>query len=656
MRAFEFLKKLSILRSFRLKLITSFLLLIIPIIILGFASYYTATSSIKKIATTSSIQTIKQVNEYIGLLLENIDAISMQIFTNENIQGFLSNEFNKSEAEESRIRSNIQAQISDFVINSKYISDIVILGKGNRSISSYGSYSMYDFSIQSIKHSNIYKKTIEANGKMTWFGMHPELDIQSPDKNSVRFSISASRTIKSADGKEMLGILIIDLKYSVVKELLNQINFGEKNEIYLISPDGRAISNEKAQKDIIYNNIEKEKLFGDNKNFENDSGAFNIEYKNSEYLCIYNKLGSTGYMIIGLQPINELYALAQEIAYITVIIGLLVIAFTIFLGMLISSAISKPISIVSKRLLKIAETDGIEVKEKLEINSIDEIGELVASFNKIQEKQREHINIIKEKSLELQEKNTQVMESIDYAKMLQVSMLPDNGARWDFIDNEYFVIWKPRDVVGGDFYWFKSFKDSCLIAIIDCTGHGVPGALMTMTVNALLNKIAEDASDDPSLILEKLDASLKNVFHQEKSDFKVDDGADAGICLIKPKTNEVIFSGARISLFCCENGNIEEYKGLRRSLGCKKGNGGFVNSTIKLNENSIFYLSTDGLFDQNKEGQNLRFGKNGFKELITRLYDQPMDIQKMNFEKIIEEYMGKDPQRDDITVMGFKVK
>lgn len=263
---------------------------------------------------------------------------------------------------------------------------------------------------------------------------------------------------------------------------------------------------------------------------------------------------------------------------------------------------------------------------------------------------------ISERTKELMEKNGLLMDSIDYARRIQESVLPD-GDKLNEIFTEHFLLWKPRDTVGGDFYWIKKFDDNdYLIAVGDCTGHGVPGALMTMVSVSILNQITDDQNKShPSLILNKLNQLIREILNKDNGNVLVDDGLDIGLCYVKGK-EQLTFAGAKCSLYMKNEKQLEEIKGDRKGIGYRrtKIDYAFTDVFIQIGPDDIFYLTTDGYIDQNGGPKDHSFGKQRFKEIIESSYSMPFSAQEEEFFQQLQTYMGEEKQRDDITVLAFK--
>ena len=261
------------------------------------------------------------------------------------------------------------------------------------------------------------------------------------------------------------------------------------------------------------------------------------------------------------------------------------------------------------------------------------------------------------RTLELQESNQKVLDSIEYAKRLQESILPLKETM-EKVFKDHFVIWRPRDLVGGDFYWLKEIDDVVIFAIGDCTGHGVPGALMTMTVNAILHHVVTaENRDDPCIILKELHKCLKETLNKTSDIHAMDDGLDIALFCIK---NNVIlrYIGANIDLYIKNSRGIRAIKAQTRGVGYSyiKIKESLQYEELIIEEGDIFIVGTDGILHQNGGSKNYPFGKRRFSNVLQECRGMDLNRMKEELETILEAYMGSEQQRDDIAVTAFKIK
>jgi len=263
--------------------------------------------------------------------------------------------------------------------------------------------------------------------------------------------------------------------------------------------------------------------------------------------------------------------------------------------------------------------------------------------------------------LDLQNKN--ITASIRYAMTIQQAMLPDFSIIRDIFDT--FIIYRPKDIVSGDFYWFSyidgSARDKIMVAVVDCTGHGVPGAFMSMIGNRLLNEIVHEKKIiNPCDVLENLNIEIRKALRQEETDNN--DGMDLSLCLFE-KINgslSMTFSGARRNIYVVRynNGELLSLKGEKKSIGGfgeNKDHVTFSNHKVILSKNDLVYMFTDGIIDQNN-AERIRYGSKRFESIISNIYKLTPEEQKKFLEDDLLSYMNGEEQRDDITILGIKVK
>ncbi|MGE5705029.1 MAG: SpoIIE family protein phosphatase, partial [Clostridia bacterium] len=256
---------------------------------------------------------------------------------------------------------------------------------------------------------------------------------------------------------------------------------------------------------------------------------------------------------------------------------------------------------------------------------------------------------------ELSERNQEMLDSMNYARLIQQSVLPKSEEMENAL-LEPFVIWRPRDVVGGDFYWVKQQGERTLVAVGDCTGHGVPGAFMTMLAVSSLNRIVETVEDkSPAGILEELHRLLKEMLHQGDEDSVTDDGLSISLCMIEP-SGDVVFAGASCLLYRLDGEGVQSWKGERHGIGYRRTptNYRYTNHLLPAGDARI-YLLTDGFVDQNGGEHDYSFGKKRYEELLRSIRDLTPAEQRKKMIDSLETYMHGERQRDDITVLSFRI-
>lgn len=258
----------------------------------------------------------------------------------------------------------------------------------------------------------------------------------------------------------------------------------------------------------------------------------------------------------------------------------------------------------------------------------------------------------------IEEINTNITESIHYAKLIQETILPLPEHLESFF-KEYFILFKPRDIVSGDFYFFEKIEKYGIIGAVDCTGHGIPGAFMSLIANQILQEIINKGIYSPENILYHLNNGIKQALKQKETSNR--DGMDIGICLVDKQKREVHFAGAKSSLIYFENDVLHIIKSNNFSIGGeqRESHKFFEKQTIYLKPdvNYSFYMFSDGFHDQFGGNQGKKFGKKRFRELLTQVKNQPFIAQKITLENTLLDWIGNynEMQIDDILVLGFKI-
>ena len=286
--------------------------------------------------------------------------------------------------------------------------------------------------------------------------------------------------------------------------------------------------------------------------------------------------------------------------------------------------------------------------------------EIITQNEELQQKQEEigaQRDFIASQNEELSKQNQLVKQSIKSARTIQDATLPLNE-RLKAAFSDFSVLYKPKDVVSGDFYWLHKFEDEVMIVVADCTGHGVPGAFMSLIGSFILNDIIRTKNiTDPAHILNILHKQVRFSLKQEITDNN--NGMDATVCKIKTMSEgkfQLTFSGAKHTMYYVNSkkDQLQFIKGTRKSIGGIQNESiDFENHTVELEKDSIIYLCTDGYIDQNNFKRK-KFGEARFQELLLKNSSLCLSQQKQILESVIMDFMKKTHQRDDITVLALK--
>lgn len=265
--------------------------------------------------------------------------------------------------------------------------------------------------------------------------------------------------------------------------------------------------------------------------------------------------------------------------------------------------------------------------------------------------------IVGEKSKILEEKNKDITDSIKYAKRIQEAILPPEKV-WQRILPNSFVLYKPKDILSGDFYWIEETADNIFAAAVDCTGHGVPGALMSVVGFNLLNKaVLEKGLTKPAQILDEVNKWLTVSLRQTFDESSVRDGMDIAFCTINKINNTMQFAGAFNPVYIFNENGFKEIKGDKFPVGIfmEDQMHDFTNHEITLQKGDSIYLFSDGFADQFGGPNGKKFKYNQFQKLLSSIQNENITAQKIILAETIESWKGSMEQVDDILVVGIKI-
>ena len=340
--------------------------------------------------------------------------------------------------------------------------------------------------------------------------------------------------------------------------------------------------------------------------------------------------------------------------------------------LLLTIVIYRKTKVITLPIIKLVEnvdriTNG-DLRERAGVSGNNEITRLSEKFNmmisqlesyyyELEEKVKERTLRIEKQKEEIEEQKKHIMDSIYYARRIQNAILPS----FTLIEaniKDYFILYMPKDIVSGDFYWMIEADGLFMVAAVDCTGHGVPGAFMSIVgYNQLNNAVNVKKARTAGEVLDELNQGVITTLNEGKSDASIKDGMDLALCVFDFAARKVQFAGANNPLVIIRDSQVIKYKGDRFPIGAFEGSNPqhFRNNEIDLLEGDCLYLSSDGYADQFGGPDNKKFMFRKFEELLLEINSQPMDVQKDLLHKSLYEWMGVNDQVDDILVIGIKV-
>lgn len=340
---------------------------------------------------------------------------------------------------------------------------------------------------------------------------------------------------------------------------------------------------------------------------------------------------------------EDLDLLVSRYTILTLLIVVLAnaIAGTIYLTT-IKRQVVEPLSKILDASEKIASHD---LDFTVDIKSNDEMGDIAVVIN----------TAVVPSLIELRDKNVRIEESMSYAGRIQKNILPDPD-EMSKVFRDYYVWWQPKEAVGGDIYWLEQFEEGAVLVLGDCTGHAVPGAMMTMMVNAVLSQIVTPGNcSHPEKIISQLDKKMAASLGNNSLDTNaIKDGLDALVLFIA-RDKTITLAATNISIFITNGSATQTIKGQRSAIG-----EGHLSDpeaisvhTIPYHPQNMYFIATDGITDQIGEKTGLPFGRARLKRILNTGDTAPAQQTIARLMSKFNEYMGNSPQRDDITIIGF---
>jgi phosphoserine phosphatase RsbU/P len=264
--------------------------------------------------------------------------------------------------------------------------------------------------------------------------------------------------------------------------------------------------------------------------------------------------------------------------------------------------------------------------------------------------------ILELKNKVIEEKNKNITDSINYAKRLQNALLPSQQSI-DKILPEHFIFYLPKDIVSGDFYWVSKSETKFIVAAVDCTGHGVPGSLLSVIGHNALDKAVNEMNlSRPASIIEAMHQIIHNILrHDENSDIR--DGMDMALCTFDTELMQLEFAGANNPLYYINNEELHVVKAAQLSVGSTNEEAAQspTNTMVQLNKGDCFYLFSDGYADQFGGPNNKKFKSKSFQQLLLNIQTLPMKEQCNKIKQTFESWKGQEEQIDDVLIIGIRV-
>jgi len=300
-----------------------------------------------------------------------------------------------------------------------------------------------------------------------------------------------------------------------------------------------------------------------------------------------------------------------------------------------------------------ARTDTESIVKGFNLGAVDYV---TKPFNKSELMARVSTQVTLKKSRdEISQYLKLITYSLNYAEKIQEAVLP-SPRLLNNVFTDYFILYKPKDIVSGDFYWINHIKNFVLVAAADCTGHGVPGAFMSMLGITLLNEIVSKSRlDNPNQILNFMRQKVKASLKQTGKQMEQKDGMDIALCMINTDNLHLQYAGAYNPLYIFRNNELIEFKADRQPIAIHKKERDFTNHQIDLKKGDTIYIFSDGYYDQFGGDENKKFYVRQFKQLLKNINQKPMKEQHNILNNTFGDWKGDNDQIDDVLVIGMRI-
>ncbi|MCR8629800.1 SpoIIE family protein phosphatase [Paenibacillus radicis (ex Xue et al. 2023)] len=589
------------------------LVIIISILLVGSIVYFiTAKEAVKKLKEKDLAFMVRSIASNVDGRIERAKETSSLLAQDPGINRWVRSEEKDEQAGKDAVE-RIQKLAKEFDYNNTFIVSAITKHYWGENGSIIGTLQ------ESNPDDQWFFKTLAAKQQV-----NVQLDFNAQRQDTFVFV-----NVLMGDVNNPIAVAGVGMSLKSMSEEFTNYKYGKNSNLWMVDGTGKIHLSDKLEHDgqmldaFLPSTVKTIVMTAGQKESKSDFQPQILEYTNDKGelidLISYPLESSANWRIVYQIPRSETVGFLSTIKVNTAAAALMSIIAIIFIFYYVSTRLANPF----KRALQLNE----ELESK-----------------------------VTERTRELWEQKEKLVDSIDYAKRIQEAILPPKE-RLNKLWNEHFLIWNPRDTVGGDFYWVKSFDSGYLVAVGDCTGHGVPGAFMTMVSVSILNQITNESNkENPAQILQRLNQLIKQTLQQEQGRSRTDDGLDLGLCYVSNEGN-LIFAGAKSTLYVSDGQELKIFKGDRKSIGYNKTDNSylFTNIVVEANKSASVYMISDGFIDQNGGPQNYSFGRQRFVQMLQEGMNMPLSEQEPYFRGMLEAYRNGEPQRDDITLLAFKV-
>ncbi|MEY4505142.1 MAG: hypothetical protein RL154_1439 [Pseudomonadota bacterium] len=523
-------------------------------------------------------------------------------------------------------------------------------------------------------------------------------------KNKDELGIAISKAVYTPN-KEFAGVFGVHLTLENLSDFLLKTKISEHALTYIIERNGNLVATSCKQKLFTQDDANKSnklrinaekvdnklistsyQIISQDKASLADLSKINIktiEIDGKNYIVWvsnYKSFDGLDWLIINVVNEDDFIGDVKSLIIKTATLGFLIFILVVAVGFIMANKIANPINILSKKAKKVSSGDFGTI---LKTSSVSvELSELMVSFNTMSRQLEEYFHGFKKLNNELEQKvvertselsnlmvdledlNRELNSSIEYAALIQSAIISHENVIKPYFSS-CFAVWQAKDCVGGDMIMFEHIvqNDSCLIFVFDCTGHGVPGAFVSMLVKAvqqsIMATVMQDITKDisPALILATFNKTIKSLLKQNNQDTLSNAGFDGAVAYFSKSKQIMRFAAGYSHVIFARGDDIQIMNGDKHSIGYRTSNVDFVftDKEITTQPNDIFIFSTDGLYDQNGGAKDLPFGKKRVVKMLQEYKDEPFNEIKEIILYELGEYQGSNARNDDIAFVGVKI-
>jgi HAMP domain-containing protein len=477
--------------------------------------------------------------------------------------------------------------------------------------------------------------------------------------SAVEISRSSGRLVSFIstpvfDGEEVIGVVLagvlleeINSRYVATVSLLDGHGYA-----MIVNSEGIIISH---RDDDMPGKKIPDDLFGQINGLGAGHAAFEAVVDGTPSMLFVERSAEADWFPVVVCSIDDLNISSNYLAQMNTLLTAGVILLLAVIALLVINGVTKALSTTINYADSVSRGN---LDASLSVWREDEVGVLARSLRDMVASLKTMISVAEQKTREAKEATEKIIESINYASKIQRDLLPRNYA-FDKAFADYSIIWKPRDIVGGDIFWLKNFEQGTVLCICDCTGHGSSGAMLSMLViSALEANVTQDNCRDTAGIIWQIEQRLVsnlNVNTRDRGTDEINDGCDIAVLFIARNKNISLSSG-NIHVFVCDGREVRQIKGQRINVGegLIKSKDAIETVRIDANSDNKFYIGSDGLFDQIGGPSSIPFGYKIFKQTILENHHEKQDVISQRVWNAFEEYRGEEKRVDDFELISFK--